>query len=374
MIVGIKILRNSTWSRCLRCFAFFVCVVLFAANGLAAQPVPTTLVQNALPHSPASNATSLQADELQVTGLQVTVTDAQQRSLKGAICSLAYANEAATVVATVTSDDQGVATFKTIARGRYVLSVESQGFETFTNSDIAIQNGALTELKVVLTVATVTGSVTVEAPGEAATSVTSGASSASGNLERKALERLPLVTSRIDEALPLIPGVVRSSTGEISIKGASEQQNALLVNGLNVADPSNGNFRLNLPVDSVEAVQVFQHPYTAEYGQFTGGITKIETRRGGDHWHWEFNDFLPDLRFKGGHVVGIAEDTPRLNFNGPLIKNRLFLSQSLSYAIAKTPVRGLTFPGNETKTESQTYFSQFDLLLGSHHTQTFTFG
>jgi hypothetical protein len=146
------------------------------------------------------------------------------------------------------------------------------------------------------------------------------------------------------------------------------------VNGLNVADPSNGNFRLNLPVDSVEAVQVFQHPYTAEYGHFTGGVTRVETRRGGDRWHWEFNDFLPDMRFKGGHVVGIAEDSPRLNFNGPLIKNRLFLSQALSYSIAKTPVRGLSFPLNETKTESQSYFSQFDLLLNKHHTAAFTFG
>src|SRR2546430_7716795 len=51
------------------------------------------------------------------------------------------------------------------------------------------------------------------------------------------------------------------------------------VNGLNAADPASGNFRLNLPVDSVEAVQVFQHPYIAEYGQFTGGLTRVETDR-----------------------------------------------------------------------------------------------
>jgi hypothetical protein len=121
-------------------------------------------------------------------------------------------------------------------------------------------------------------------------------------------------------------------------------------------------------------VQVFQHPYTAEYGQFTGGVTRVETRRGGDSWHVEFNDFLPDLRYKGGHIVGIAEDFPRLSFNGPVIKKRLYLAQSLSYAIAKTPVRGLAFPDNETKGESQSYFSQFDLLLNSHHTATFTFG
>jgi hypothetical protein len=33
---------------------------------------------------------------------------------------------------------------------------------------------------------------------------------------------------------------------------------------LNAADPATGAFRLTLPVDAVEAVQVFLHPYTAE--------------------------------------------------------------------------------------------------------------
>ena len=84
--------------------------------------------------------------------------------------------------------------------------------------------------------------------------------------------------------------------------------------------------------------------------------------------------FLPDFRFKNGKLVGVAEDTPRLNFNGPLIKDHLYLSQSAAYSIAKRPVRGLPFPVNETKTESQSYFSQIDTILSSHHTQTFTFG
>jgi hypothetical protein len=306
--------------------------------------------------------------------LRVTVVDAQKHLLSGVSCTLLRSTEPTAVVATATSDDQGVAIFPSTPPGSYVLRVAGKGFATLTRKGVVITDGTATNVDAILSVASVAESVTVESPSETATTVEAGASTATGNIQRQAIQRLPLATARIDEALPLIPGVVRSSTGEISMKGASEQQNALLVNGLNAADPASGNFRLNLPVDSVEAVQVFQHPYTAEYGQFTGGVTKIETRRGGDHWHWELNDFFPDFRFKGGHIVGIAEDLPRLNFNGPLIKNRLFLSQSLSYSIAKTPVRGLTFPVNETKTEAQNYFSQIDFLLNSHHTQTFTFG
>lgn len=306
--------------------------------------------------------------------LRITVTDARAHLLSGVSCSLLRSTEPTRIVATAVTNNEGVATFNEAPAGEYVLRVESTGFETFTKDGVVIKGNEVSEMKVILVVAPVSASVTIKSPDELTTSVQSGATIAAGNLQRQTLQRLPLATARVDEALPLIPGVVRSTTGEISIKGASEQQSLLLINGLNASDPASGNFRLNLPTDSVETVQVFLHPYTAEYGQFTGGVTQIETRRGGDKWKAELNDFFPDFRFKNGKVVGIAEDLPRLNFNGPLIKNRLYLSQSLSYAIAKNPVRGLSFPVNETKTEAQNYFSQFDLILSSHHTQTYTVG
>jgi hypothetical protein len=308
-------------------------------------------------------------------GLRVLVTDAQQRPVAGAVCSLSAANNSAKASATASTDDLGFAKFPdTLIPGNYILHVESPGFETFSRNDVVVKDIGITEIAVSLVVAAVSGNVTVSAPSDAATTVQAGASTPAGILQRQSLQRLPLAAARVDQALPLIPGVVRSSTGEISIEGATEQQSTLLVNGLNASDPASGNFRLNLPIDSVESVQVFQHPYTAEYGAFTGGVAAVETRRGKDQWHFEVNDFLPDLRFKGGHIRGVAEDTPRVNFNGPLIKDRLFLSQSASYSIAKQTVRGLPFPVNETKSESQAYFSQFDLVLSNRHTQTFTFG
>jgi hypothetical protein len=306
--------------------------------------------------------------------LRVVVTDSHERSLPGAVCSLSRASEQ-TIIATATTDEQGVATFNSLAPGNYTLRIEKRSFEPLTKTDVLINENLSSELKLTLSVAQVKENVTVSTPDEAlTTSVEVGASTPAGNLKREEMRKLPLGNARVEEALPLVPGVVRSSTGEISIKGATEQQSALIINGANASDPATGNFRLNLPLDSVEAVQVFQHPYTAEYGQFIGGVTSVGTRRGDDHWHYELNDFLPDLRFKGGKVVGIAEDEPRLNFNGPLIADRLYLSQSLTYAISKAPVRGLSFPNNETKTERESYFTQLDLTLNGRHTQTFTFG
>jgi hypothetical protein len=306
--------------------------------------------------------------------LKVVVKEARDLPVAGASCSLSAVSAGKTPTAAATSNDQGIVRFTNVLPGRYTLTVTKEGFETRARSDVVIDEKLENEIVVVLTVAAVHEKVIVTAPAEDATSVEAGSTIPAGNIKRETLRALPLATARIDDALPLIPGVIRSAKGELSIKGASEQQSALLINGVNANDPATGNFRLNLPIDSVEAVQVFQHPYTGEFGKFIGGLTRIETRRGGDRWHFELNDFLPDLRIKGGKLVGVAEDQPRLTFNGPLIADRLYLSQTASYTIAKRPVRGLSYPDNETKTEAQSYFSQFDLILNGHHTQSFTLG
>src|SRR5215471_735401 len=313
-----------------------------------------------------------QTSTSQQQSLTVVIQGPGDLPIPGATCTLAGGSAHPTF--TAVSDDTGVARFNHLSRGNYTLTISKPGFEPLTRPNIIIDNQLETKIETVLAIASIEEKITVAAPSAVSTSVEVGATTPSGRLDRNTMKSLPLATARIDDALPLIPGVVRSAKGELSIKGATEEQSALIINGANASDPATGNFRLNLPVDSVEAVQVFQHPYTGEYGKFIGGLTSIETRRGADQWHFELNDFLPDMRIKGGKILGVAEDSPRLNVNGPLLHDRLFLSQTASYTIAKRSVRGLTFPDNETKTEAQSYFSQLDLILSGHHTESFTVG
>ncbi len=303
--------------------------------------------------------------------LRVTVTDTQNQTIAGAKCVLSQNKK---ILAEVLTDGNGAASFADLPDGVYDLKIEKQGFKTYEKADSIISSETPAELAVTLEVGAVSAQVSVENSAENVNTVEAGSSPPAADVQRRTIERLPLATKRVDEAIPLVPGVIRSSTGEISIDGATEQQSSFRVNGLNVADPASGNFRLNLPVDAVESVQVFKHPFSAEFGQFTGGVTNIETRRGGDKFNFEINDFLPDFRFENGKIVGIRDNAPHVNFNGPIIKDRLFFSQSLGYTISKVPVRGLKFPNNETISEAQSYFSQIDQILSPTHSQTFTFG
>src|ERR1700716_3009484 len=117
-------------------------------------------------------------------GLRVLVTDAQQRAVAGAVCSLSPANNNAKVAATASTDEQGIAKFPaTLTPGNYRLRVESPGFEAFNRNDLVVKDGETTEIAVSLKVAAVTGNVTIALLPDEATNVQAGSSTAAGTLQ-----------------------------------------------------------------------------------------------------------------------------------------------------------------------------------------------
>src|SRR5437660_3971193 len=85
---------------------------------------------------------SAQQSQSGASGLRVLVTDSQQRTLAGAVCSLWGPGDNAKVAANATTDEQGVAAFPALAPGNYKLRVESHGFETHNQNDVVIRDGA----------------------------------------------------------------------------------------------------------------------------------------------------------------------------------------------------------------------------------------
>src|SRR5713226_7688514 len=125
------------------------------------------------------------------------------------------------------------------------------------------------------------------------------------------------VSVTVAGTLPLVPGIVRGSDGELKIEGSGEQRSALVVNSADVTDPTTGRFAMSVPVDSVESISVYQTPFLAEYGRFTSGVATVETRRGGEKWHFELNDPLPGVRISSWHLRGLRDETPQVSFGGP---------------------------------------------------------
>ena len=203
--------------------------------------------------------------------------------------------------------------------------------------------------------------------------ITDQTSSPGASIKPQEAKESPLRPLTLTDALPLVPGVVLAPDGQTQIAGAGEMHSALVVDSVDAVDPATGRFGLSVPIDVVDSLHVLTSPYLAQYGRFTAGVVTAETKPGGNKWHYDLNDPLPEFRIRSGHLVGLKSATPRLSFGGPIIADRLSFSEGMEFVDNKVEVRTLPFPVNETKTMSFNSFTQADFTLSPRQTLTTSF-
>ena len=265
------------------------------------------------------------------------------------------------------TDAEGHYQFTQLAAGTYTIEASADGFKTWSTTITLGANQALVK-DIVLQISSVNQQVEVQ--GEAAEIATQNvAITATVNTDQ--LESLPLPTQKFTEALSLIPGVVRTHTGKLTFKGQAESQGMLVVDSAENVDPVSGSFSIPIPVDIIQSMTVYSLPESSQYGGFTGGLTTIETMPPSGTWEYKLRDFIPAFRGKNDSLVGLANWTPRFEFGGPLIKNKVNFSEEVTYELRKQPVRGLSFPVNEIKTRSFTSLTNVQVILSPRHVLNF---
>jgi len=252
----------------------------------------------------------------------------------------------------------GVADFRGVPCGSWVVTVAREGFETATRA-VQITNAANAEVKLILTPKMQVTSVDVT---ETAPPVEQSASQ-NNEVRPSEVKTLPTNPATVSDTLPLVPGIVRTSDGELKLEGTGQERSAMVVNQTDLTNPATGKFGATIPVDSIETVNVVNTPFLAQYGRFTQSVVAVETRRGGEKWHVELNDPFPDFRVRSYHMRGIRNETPRFVLGGPLLRNRIYFITSLQYFFEKAPSRTLPFPYNESKRQSINSFTQLDFIL-----------
>ncbi len=298
--------------------------------------------------------------------IDVVVTDSERLPVSGARLQLTSDRG---VDRTAETDDLGHVGFLALRPGRFSVSATKAGFEPLVKPDIVFDQPGTAKLELTLT-PTLARTESVEVRGTVM-AVEDNASTPN-TLPAKKVKELPNRPATVADALPLIPGVVREPTGGLILSSSPENRAALIVNSADVTDPATGQFGLTVPIDSVEVMSVYQTAYLAEYGRFTAGLISVETKRGGDRWKWEINDPLPEFFIRSWHLRGLRTATPRLNFEGPLIKNRLFISEGAEYETKKTTVFTLPFPFNQKKQQGFNTFTQLDWVVSARQLITAT--
>ncbi len=257
----------------------------------------------------------------------------------------------------------GEVSFTIPTAGVWTVMVSSEDFLP-VEREVRIGRGERIELEVTLAPAGERHeSVTVEAeaPGAgqgATTAVT---------VTRSRLDALPARPANIRDALPLLPGVTRTPEGKLRISDRPEPSSLLLVNSVDVTDPATGDFGATVPIDAVATIDLYKSPFLAEYGRFTAAVVAVNTRGGESQWRYELNDPTPEFRIFDARLRGIRAFTPRFSVRGPMVKDRVYVAQSLEYGLRKRPVRALPFPFNETKSQGWNSLTQFDFVASPEH-------
>ena len=306
---------------------------------------------------PAQTAGTLKID--------VHVTDPTGQSIPAAFVELVSGDR---VVRSGETDEQGRVSFGRLTQGVYTVTATRDGFEKIKKPNVELSAAGLT-IDLALALA-VTHKDSVEVRGTVM-EVEENASQPN-RLPPSQAKELPSRPSTVADVLPLTPGVVREPGGGLILSSAPEHRAALIVNSADVTDPATGQFGSTIPIDSVEVLNVYQTAYLAEYGRFTAGLISVETKRGGDKWKWDLNDPLPEFRIRSWHARGLKTATPRLNFEGPLIANKLFFTEGFEYSKKNVEVFTLPFPDNQKVSQGLNSFSQLDWIASDKHLVTLT--
>jgi hypothetical protein len=264
------------------------------------------------------------------------------------------------------SDAEGKAEIPALPAGQYTIVITADGFQENVLPIAIYDIRQVIETDVTL-VPTLRRSEAVDVVASADEKALESAAPPSAELRSSQMETLPSRPATVTEALPLVPGVIRSPNGEIQMGGQGEQKSALLVNAATATDPATGRFATTVPVDSVDSITVLQTPFLPQYGGFTTGVVAVETRRGGEKWRFSLKEPFPDMRVRSGHVRGLRDATPRLSFGGPILTGKLFFAEAVQYKLEKKQTRTLPFPNNESKDELVNSFSQFDYIISPAH-------
>ena len=259
------------------------------------------------------------------------------------------------------TDESGEYVIRAVPYGTYAVEATTAGFKAARTLRVASEE---VELALELKPEAVTTSVVVTPdPAE------NRRPAPSETISDKTLREAPNVNERFESALPLVPGVVRGPDGHVNLKGTRNTQSGTLVNSANVTDPVTGSPAINLPVDVVASVQVISNPYDPEYGRFTGAVSTVATKTSDyEKFHFSFQNFIPRLRDEGDSIRGIAAATPRMTFTGPLLKDKIAITQSLEYRFVETPVNSLPAFHRDTKLESFDSYTQLDFAISSKQT------
>jgi hypothetical protein len=272
-----------------------------------------------------------------VTGDVVgTVTDSTGSVVPGA--NVVIKNQGTEETRSATASTVGEFNFTLLKPGQYTVTVESKGFKSFAQSNIALSVGERYRVNARLEIGQATEKVVVTAEQAA---IQTDDAQLQAVVENKAVEDLPLNGRNFVQLAQVVPGAnegpARSAASDnrgssaLVVNGQADVANNYMLDGTDNNERLLGLLGLRPSIDAIAEVNVLTGQYTAELGRTGGGVVNIITKSGSDQFHGSLYEFLRNDDFDAQPFFSVAGVKPPLKQNqfggsigGPIRKGKTF--------------------------------------------------
>ncbi len=265
-----------------------------------------------------------------------TVTDVSGAAIGSS--SITVTETQTGIVHKATANPQGSFSVPELPIGKYRLTVETPGFQTYEQTGITVDVNSAIQVNVQLSVGAVTTKVIVEADPVQVETINTQLGDV---IQSQKIEALPLNGRNFTDLLGLQPGVVPVSSGAstvgtpspapgtVSVSGGRESANGFQVNGGNVEYAQTHGAAIVPNLDSIAEFRLLTNGFAAEYGNYSGGLINAITKSGTNTWHGSAFDFLRNNALDSRNFFDPEKGVYRRNqfggtLGGRIIRDKLF--------------------------------------------------
>jgi hypothetical protein len=204
----------------------------------------------------------------------------------------------------VLTNESGGYIFSLLPVGTYSLTVEIQGFKTFSVPTVGLDTGARVRVDATMQLGQVSESVEVVATAAA---LQTDSSTVGTLVTTKAVQDLPVNGRNVVQLVQLSLGVNegglsalsgggrpddRRQTSAVSANGQSDAQNNYLVDGMDNNERNVGTMVVKPSIDALAEVKVQTNMYSADVSRTGGAVVNMITKSGTNGLHGTLYEFL----------------------------------------------------------------------------------
>ena len=277
-------------------------------------------------------------------GLVGNVSDESGAAIPGAQINITHDETGAT--RSGESNASGGYSFSTLATGSFTIEVQSDGFRTHNESEVAVTANNVTRVDVGLQIGALTEVVEVVA---GAARLQTDRAEVRAEISKTDLQNVPVPLGRNYQMLmQTIPGFSPPRNAHsapanptravrFSVNGTADQNNNVRIDGASSYNPNLTHMQgLNPSLESIEVVNVVTNSFDAEQGLAGGAAINLQIKSGTNAIHgsgfWYHNNqklqafpyFKAGLSQKPKFIYNQAGAT----IGGPIKKNKIFYFMS----------------------------------------------